>query len=93
LRKDRNREVHGEGSKRIVRTKELKVRDYSDSSGTVSATGSPMPLIGSDTRTTIRIPQYVFNIGGTERPVTEVCAEYLALLVQMVDQYQTHTSP
>jgi hypothetical protein len=93
MRKDRNREVHGDGSKRIVRIKELKVRDYSDSSGTVSTMGSPVPLIGSDTRTTIRIPQYVFNIGGTERPVTEVCAEYLALLVQMVDQYQAYTSP
>jgi len=35
--------------------------------------------------------EYFFNIAGAERPVTEVCAEYLALLTQMVDQYKADT--
>ena len=30
-----------------------------------------------------------FPSAGTERPVTEVCAEYLALLARMVTQYKT----
>jgi hypothetical protein len=50
--------------------------------------GSPGLLIGSDTAATIHMQQYVFNIAGTERPVTEVCAEYLELLRQMVAQYK-----
>ncbi len=82
---------HGSGTRRIVKIKEFKVGDYSDSSGTLHTMGSPSPLIGHDTRTTIRMPEYFFNIAGAERPVTEVCAEYLALLTQMVDQYKADT--
>jgi hypothetical protein len=88
---DRNAEVHRSGTRRIVRTKEIKIGvggSYSDSSGILSVMGSPGLLIGSDTAATIHMPQYVFNIAGTERPVTEVCAEYLELLRQMVAQYK-----
>ena len=88
----RDNEVHGSGSGLIKKTKEIKVglgSSYSDKSGTLWSFGSPGPLIGADTRATISKPQYFFDIDGIERPVTEVCAEYLALLEHMVAQYKT----
>jgi hypothetical protein len=54
--------------------------------------GSPSPLMGDDLGATISKPQYVFDVDGTERPVTEVCAEYLTVLEQMVAKYKADTS-
>jgi hypothetical protein len=92
----RRNEVHESGSGRIEKTKDIKVgvgSSYSDKSGsTLFVMGSPGPLIGADTGTTISKPQYFFNVSGIERPVTEVCAEYLTLLSQMVAQYKTNAS-
>jgi len=91
MREDRNSEVHKSGSRRIIETKHIKVGtggSYEDKSGTLTVMGSPSVLIGADTSATISMPQYFFEIAGTKRPVTEVCAEYLALLEQMVAHYK-----
>jgi hypothetical protein len=88
-------EVHGRGSGRIVKPKQIKVGvggSYSDKSGTLESWGAPSPLIGVDTGATIYVPQYFFDMDGTERPVTEVCGEYLRVLEQMVAQYEVDTS-
>jgi hypothetical protein len=88
----RNIEVHRSGSDRIERTKEIKVgvgSSYSDKSGTLSVFGSPGPLIGADTRAAISMPRYFFSMSGKDRYVTEVCAEYLTVLEQMVAQFKS----
>jgi hypothetical protein len=88
-------DFHESGSGRIVKTKEIKVGvggSYSDKSGTLEVMGSPSPLMGDDHGATISKPQYVFDVDGTERPVTEVCAEYLTVLEQMVAKYKADTS-
>jgi hypothetical protein len=95
MREDRRREVHDRGSQRVVETKEIKIPvggTYSDKSGTVAAMGSPSVLLGADTGVTIYAPQYFFDISGEKRPVTEVCAEYLDLLEQMVAHYKANAS-
>lgn len=95
MRLDRNAEVHADEVRRVVKMKEIKVGvgdSHRDKSGILSAMGSPGCLIGADTSATIRVPQYFFDIDGIERPVTEVCAEYLALLEQMVADYKTDPS-
>jgi hypothetical protein len=91
----RDTDFHERGSGRIVKTKEIKVgigSSYSDQSGTLEVWGSPSPLMGVDLGATISKPQYVFDVSGTERPVTEMCAEYLMLLEQMVAKYKADTS-
>ena len=91
MRKDRNREVHRSGSRRLIETKQIKVGvggTYSDKSGTLNVMGCPSPLLGADTGATISMPQYVFDINGVKRLVTEVCAEYLSLLDQMAADYK-----
>src|SRR5207245_1283096 len=91
----RDREVHAEGAGLIVKQREIKVGvggSYSDKSGTAYAMGSPSTVVGADTNPTILVPQYFFDVCGTERPVTEVCAEYLTVLEQMVAQYEADTS-
>ena len=59
---------------------------YSDESGKLEVWGPP----GLDA--TISKRDYVFDVCGTERPVTEACAEYLAALEQMVAQFEADTS-
>jgi hypothetical protein len=91
----RRNEVHASGSGLIVKSKEIKVgsgSSYSDKSGILSVMGSPGPLIGAEPYAAISMPQYFFDIDGIERPVTEVCAECLTALRQMVAQYKTETS-
>jgi hypothetical protein len=95
MREDRNDEVHHGGSRRVVDPKEIKIGvggSYTDESGTLTVMGSPGPLIGADTSATITTPQYFFHIGGAKRLVTEVCAEYLRLLEQMVAHYKLNAS-
>jgi hypothetical protein len=68
---------------------EIKVgsgSSYSDESGKLEVWGPP----GLDA--TISKRDYVFDVCGTERPVTEACAEYLAALEQMVAQFEADTS-
>ena len=55
--------------------------------------GSPSPLLGVDLRATISKPRYFFDVDGAERPVTEVCAEYLTVLERMVARYEADTAP
>jgi hypothetical protein len=88
-------EVHESGSGRIVKSAQIKIgsgSSYSDKSGTLEVWGSPSPLMGVDLGATISKPRYVFDKCGTERPVTEVCAEYLTVLEQMVVKYKADTS-
>ncbi len=92
----RRDEVHTSGSGRIVKSKEIKVGvggSYSDKSGTLEVWGSPGPLMGVDTGATISMPHYVFDVDGIEKPVTEVCAQYLTVLKEMVAQFEADTSP
>ena len=51
--------------------------------------GLPSPLLATDVAGTISMPRYayVLSFAGTERSVTEVCAECLELLTQMADQF------
>jgi hypothetical protein len=50
-------------------------------------------LTGVEVAATISKSRYSFDVGGTERPVTEVCAEYLTALEQMVAQFESDTRP
>jgi hypothetical protein len=92
MRENRNYEVHSGGSHRAVETKQIKVGvggSYTDKSGsTLTVMGSPSPLLGANTGATISLPQYVFEICGVKRPVTEGCADYLSLLYQMLAHYK-----
>jgi hypothetical protein len=60
---------------------------YSDKSGTLYVYGPPgTPPAAIDKST------YAFTIEGTERKATEACAEYLALLNQMVAKFTAEVS-
>jgi hypothetical protein len=59
---------------------------YSDESGKLEVWGPP------GVSATISKRDYVFDVCGTERPVTEACEEYLATLEQMVAQFEAATS-
>jgi hypothetical protein len=88
-------DFHERGSGLIVKSQQIKVgsgSSYSDKSGKLEVWGSPSPLMGVDLGATISKPQYVFEIRGAERPVTEVCAEYLAMLQEMVGQFKADQS-
>jgi len=90
LNDDRRLEVHESGSTRMQLTEEIKVGmggSYSDRSGTLQVFGCPSPLVGVDTGTTIYKPRYVFMSDEQERSATDVCAEGLRSLEQMVAQY------
>ena len=65
---------------------------YSDKFGRLEVWGSPSPLLEVDLSTTISKTDYVFDVCGTERPVTEACAEYLMVLEQMVAKFEADTS-
>jgi hypothetical protein len=94
---DRALEVHESGSARIAQAKEIKLGpggSYSDASGKLEVFGSPAPLIaGTDAGAILSVPRYVYTIDGTERPVTEVCAEGLEALKQMVTEYKGSQHP
>ena len=89
--KDRNAEVHREGSARSVKTEEIPVGNiYSDASGTVtSSSGTLMAAgLGGMSGAAIRKPAYYFAIERSERKATDACAEYLALLEGMLAKYK-----
>jgi len=91
MSEDRRIEVHESGSDRITQTKEIKIGvggSYSDASGMLTMFGSPGVLLGIDAGGTIFIPQFVYVFAGTDRPVTELCAECVELLTEMVDQFR-----
>jgi hypothetical protein len=92
----RGTDVHGRGSGYIAKPgEEIKVGSgsfYSDESGKVEVWGCPSPLLGVDLSATISKPEYVFDVCGTELPVIETCAEYLATIEQMVAQFEADTS-
>jgi hypothetical protein len=85
MREDRVAEVHGSGSRRSVKTKDVNVGNFysDDESGTLMVSGPP----GTD-GAIIKKPQYYFTIAGTERIATELCADYAELLARMVSQYK-----
>jgi hypothetical protein len=82
---DRIVEVHQSVSRRDMKAKDINVGNfYSDKSGTLFVSGPPdMP------GAIIQRPAYSFTIAGIERKATEVCDEYLALLVRMVEKFKT----
>jgi hypothetical protein len=84
---DRRLEVHAKGSTRSVRTEEIIVHgSYSDKSGRVEVSGS-LPL-GTLPFASIFKPAYNFTIQGVEWKATDACAEYLALIDQMLAKFQ-----
>jgi hypothetical protein len=92
---DRGIEVHESGSGRNVKQESIPVRGhYSDASGTVEAFSTPLPLAVADgvspgeRDVVIKKPAYFFTIEGTERKATEACADYLAVLTQIVEQFK-----
>jgi hypothetical protein len=90
MREDRRHEVHLDGSRRDVKNDEIKVGVggvYSDDSGTLYSMGSNIPGSGMG-GAFVRKPHYYFTVDGVERDVTEVCAEYLALLERMAAQFK-----
>jgi hypothetical protein len=92
LSEDRRIDVHERGSARIVGSKEIKIgpgSSYSDPSGTLQVFGAPAVFSSGDAGATIHKPEYSYKIAGTERPVTEVCAEGLEALKKMVADYKT----
>ena len=62
-------------------------RRISDESGTLEVMGSPSPVTGHDVGATISKSRYFFDVGGTERSVTDVCTEYLMALERMVADF------
>jgi hypothetical protein len=89
---DRNDEVHESGSGRSVGTQDIEVGDtYADKSGTLYATPAAALHLSEQSaipRVVIRKPTYAFTIAGTDRKAAEACAEYLALLEQMVEKFK-----
>jgi hypothetical protein len=88
----RAEEFHAGGSGRTGKAEEIKVgtgSSYSDKGGKVESWGSPSALMGTDTSATISKHQYLFD----DRPATEVCEQGLAILEQMVAQFEADTSP
>src|SRR5262245_22953050 len=82
---DRRGEVHESGSGRSVKQGDIDVVGdmHSDPSGTlyvIAPPGTPAAVI--------HVPEYKFNIAGTERKATEVCDEYLSLLNRMLMKFK-----
>jgi hypothetical protein len=91
---DRRIEVHESGSGRNVKRASIPVRgQYSDASGTVQASSTPLALAVAydvapgERDALIMKPAYFFTVEGTERKATDACAEYLALLRQMAAEF------
>ncbi|HEY6860961.1 MAG TPA: hypothetical protein VI358_14400 [Pseudolabrys sp.] len=90
MREDRRIEVHSSGSRRDVKQDAIKVGvggSYSDESGTLTVMGSNIPGSGMG-GAVINKPHYYFTIDRVERDVTDVCADYLALLERMAAQFK-----
>jgi hypothetical protein len=84
-------DVHKRGSGRTVKAEEIKVGtggSYSDKGGKVESSGSPKALIGVDTSASIFRHEYFFD----DRPATKVCERGLAILEQMVAQFEADKS-
>jgi hypothetical protein len=60
--------------------------------GTITVGGIPAPLSGLKPTVILSRPTYSFSIDGVDRKVTEASAEYLALLRQMVAQFEADHS-
>jgi hypothetical protein len=76
-----------------VGREEIKVgvgSSYSDRSGRVEAYGSPaiISALGINATAIVYRATYSCIIDGKKRKVTEVCAEYLALLQRMVADFE-----
>jgi hypothetical protein len=87
----RDADVHAGGSGREVKMEHIKVgvgSSYSDKSGRLEVFGSPGPLIGADVGATIARPRYFFG----KQSVVEACAEYLAVLEQMVAEFEAYVA-
>jgi hypothetical protein len=95
LCEDRNVDVHTGEPRRSVKLDKIKIgsgSSYNDKSGTLEVWGSPSPsspLMNVDLGATISKPRYVFDIDETERPVIDICAEYLMMLEQLVAQFES----
>jgi hypothetical protein len=93
----RANEFHESGSGHTAKSEQIEVgvgSSYSDKSGTLEVMGSPSQQMGPGLRAAISKSRYFFDVDGTERPVTDVCAEYLRVLEQMVAQFESDdTSP
>jgi hypothetical protein len=83
---DRDVEVHEKGSTRTVGQEGVKFGDgtHHIEGGTVMIAGPP----GMEPAVTYR-PSYSYTISGSNREVTEACAEHLALLRRMVDRFES----
>jgi len=93
MRKERNADAHRQTSRRKVGQEDIKLNPgatYSDASGTAQVFGVPPVLVGGANMPTavIHKPIYSYTIDGVDRPVREVCKEYLSLLRQMVTDYE-----
>lgn len=83
---DRNEEVHDSGSSRSVGQESVNfpIGTHQIDGGIVTIAGPPgmAPAVWHR-------PTYGFTIDGTDRKVTEACAAHLALLQQMVTEFET----
>lgn len=76
----RDKALHAGRSERNEKTKVLKVGNfYQDDSCIMTGNAGPPGTEGA----TILKPHYTYKVGETERDVTDVCAEYLALLQRL----------
>jgi hypothetical protein len=92
----RDDEVHERGAGHIVKDEQIKIGvggSYGDPGGpTLEVMGSPTPLMGDSAGAIVTKPRYIFEIDGTEQPVTEVCAEYLAVLDRLVADFEAENA-
>jgi hypothetical protein len=73
----------------VNKPEEIKVGSgsfYSDKSGRLENFSCPSPLIDTDLRLTTFKPRYFFG----DKPVLETCEEYLAVLKQLVADFESH---
>jgi hypothetical protein len=86
---DRDREVHASGSHRTVAQESVPLP-----MGTSHLDGATIFIAGPPGMppTVATKPTYNFAIDGTEGKATEVCAEYLSLLQQMVEEFEGATA-
>jgi hypothetical protein len=87
---DRAEEVHASGSNRNVGEEGVRfgIGTHDVDGGTLTIGGIPRTLSGIDPAAVLYRPTYSFTIDGTDRKVTEVCGTHLALLQQMVAEFE-----
>jgi hypothetical protein len=85
---DRNVEVHGSGSSRVVGTekRELGAGTHVLASGTLYVSGG-VPGVGP--LATIQTPTYNFTIDGVDQRAVDACRDYLRLLEEMVAAFKS----